>query len=65
MTKEELRALIHAAVEEKLFEMLGDPDEELEIWKAVRERLARQKRAVAAGERGRPLEDVVRELKLE
>lgn len=65
MTKEELRFLIEAAIEEKLVELLGDPDEGLALKKAVRERLARQRQAVAAGERGRPIGQVVRELGLE
>lgn len=65
MTKEELREMIETSIEQKLLEMLGDPDEGLEIKKSVRDRLLRQKEAVAAGERGEPFEDVVRRLGLE
>ncbi len=65
MTKEELRELIETSIEQKLLEILGDPDEGLEIRKSVRDRLLRQKKAVAAGERGEPFEDVVRRLGLE
>ena len=65
MTKGELRGMIEASVERKLLELLGDPDEGLPIRKAVRERLLRQQQAVSAGERGEPLEDVVRRLGLE
>ncbi len=65
MTKEELREMIETSIEQKLLEMLGDPDEGLEIKKSVRDRLLRQKKAVAAGERGEPFEDVVRRLGLE
>ena len=69
MTKEEfielIGAVIEATVEQKLIEILGDPDEELEIREAVRDRLLRQRQAVAAGEQGLPLEDVVRQLGLE
>ncbi len=65
MSKDELKELIDSAIEEKLLELLGDPDEGLELRKSVRERLLRQKRAVAAGERGEPFEDVVRRLGLE
>lgn len=64
MTKDELREVIESVVEQKLLEMLGDPDEGLPIRKSVRERLLRQKQAVAAGERGEPLVDVVRRLGL-
>ena len=59
MSREELKEIIALTVEQKLLELLGDPDEGLEIRKSVRERLLRQKKAVAAGERGEPFEDVV------
>lgn len=65
MTQDELREMIETSIEQKLLELLGDPDEGLEIRKAVRDRLLRQKKAVAAGERGQPFEDVVRRLGLE
>ena len=59
MSKDELREMIEASIEQELLEMLGDPDEGLEIRKSVRTRLSRQRKAVAEGERGEPLEDVV------
>ena len=65
MSKEELKEMIELTIEQKLLELLGDPDEGLEIRKSVRERLLRQKKAVAAGERGEPFEDVARRLGLE
>jgi hypothetical protein len=65
MTKEELIAIIETSIEQKLLEILGDPDEGLEIKKSVRDRLLHQRKAVAAGERGEPFEDVVRRLGLE
>ena len=69
MTREELREMISDAVEtaleQKLLEILGDPDEALELRKALRNRLLRQQRAVASGERGRPFEDVVQQLGFE
>ena len=64
MTADELKQLVGLAVEEKLIELLGDPDEGLVLRESVRKRLLRQKRAVAKGERGELLEDVVRRLKL-
>ncbi|MEJ2210081.1 MAG: hypothetical protein P8129_13720 [Anaerolineae bacterium] len=60
-----LESVVEETVERKLIEILGDPDEGLEIRSEVRERLLRQRSDVARGERGRPLEDVVRELGLE
>jgi hypothetical protein len=65
MTKDDLRKMIEKTVEEKLLELLGDPDEGLPMRKAVRDRLLRQKRAVAAGERGEPFEKAVRRLRRE
>jgi len=65
MTKEELREMIETIIEEKLLELLGDPDEGLPIRKSVRERLLYQKEAVASGERGEPFEEVIRRLGLE
>lgn len=65
MTKVELEELIGAVVEQKLVELLGDPDEGLPLKKALQERLARQMAAVAAGERGERLEDVTRNLGLD
>jgi hypothetical protein len=69
MTKEELREMIERAVEtaleNKLLEILNDSDQGLEIRKTLRKRLLGQQKAVAAGERGRPLEEVVEQLGLE
>ena len=65
MTKDELKDIIAITVETKLLELLGDPDEGLEIKKSVRERLLRQKKAVAAGKRGELLENVIRRIELD
>ena len=65
MSRDELREMIEVTLEQKLLELLGDPDEGLEIRGSVRERLLRQQKAVATGERGEPFEDVVRRLGLE
>lgn len=56
MTKDELQEVIGAVVEEKLLELLGDPDEGLSLRKAVHDRLVRQMAAVDHGERGERLE---------
>jgi hypothetical protein len=64
MTADELKRLVGLAVEEKLIELLGDPDEGSVLRESLRKRLLQQKRAVAKGERGELLEDVVRRLKL-
>lgn len=59
MTKDELREMIETIIEQKLLELLGDPDEGLPVRKAVRDRLLRQKQTVAQGERGELLEDPI------
>lgn len=63
--KEMLEAVVQTTVEEKLLEILGDPDEGLELREAVRDRLIRQRQAVAEGQYGQSLEDVARELGLD
>ena len=63
MTATELRQLVSSVVEEKLMQLLGDPDEGLVLRENVRKRLLRQKRAVSKGERGESLETVARRLK--
>ena len=69
MTKDELsqmiQAAVEAAVEQKLLELLGDPDDGLELQQALRERLLRQQQAVAAAHRGEALNDIARQLGLE
>jgi hypothetical protein len=64
MTKEQLREMIGETVEEKLIELLGDPDDGLVVKRALRARLLRQRRKVAGGERGESLDDVSRKLGL-
>ncbi len=64
MSGKELRELVGAAVEQKIVELLGDPDAGLELRENVCQRLLRQRQAVAKGERGQSLETVIRRLKL-
>jgi len=65
MTKDELIEVIDTVVEQKLLELLGDPEKGLPIRKSVRDRLLRQKQAVSKGERGEPFADVVRRFGLD
>ena len=65
MTKGELQEMLETVVEQKLLDLLGDPDKGLAIRESVRDRLLRQQRAVTLGERGEPFNDVVRRLGLE
>ena len=62
LTTDELREIIGAVVEEKLKEILGDPDDGLELSLEVRERLQQQKETVERGERGEDLKEVAKRL---
>ncbi len=52
ISKKELTQVVSNVVEQKLLELLGDPDEGLELKESVRRRLIRQQKAVAKGKRG-------------
>ncbi len=58
MSVVELRELIDELVEEKLEELLGDPDEGLTIRPEVRAQLLRQMERVKHGDYGIPLADI-------
>jgi len=62
LSTDELREIIGSVVEQKLKEMLGDPDEGFEIRAEVQNRLLRQKKNVANGERGEELDEAVKRL---
>jgi hypothetical protein len=64
MTKHELKEIIESTVEKKLIELLGDPDQGLVLRKALKERLSRQQKLVAAGERGESLTAIAKRLGL-
>ncbi len=61
MTKNEFKQLLSSLIEEKLAEIIGDPDEGLPIRKRLRDRLARQKLLVSGGEYGLPFEKALKE----
>lgn len=64
MTKSELKEIIESTVEKKLLQLLGDPDEGRALKKTLRDRLLRQRRAVAGGERGESLTAITKRLGL-
>jgi len=64
MTKKELAQMLSNVVEQKLVELLGDPDEGLELKASLRKRLIRQKKAVAKGERGEDFSETRKRLGL-
>jgi hypothetical protein len=60
MTPKELGEMISNIVEQKLLEVLGDPEEGLEINPVLHKRLVRQLKAVEKGERGKPMKEVMK-----
>ncbi len=64
MTKHELKEIIESTVEQKLLELLGDPDQGLVLKKTVKDRLLRQRKAVVSGQRGESLAVIVKRLGL-
>ena len=61
MTKSEFKQLLSSLIEEKLPELVGDPDEGLPIRKSLRDRLLRQKALVDRGDYGLPFEKALKE----
>ena len=64
ISKTELATMIDRAVEKKLLELLGDPDEKLILKKSLRLRLLRQRKAIAKGQRGEDFNRLVAKLGL-
>ena len=64
MAKHELKEIIESTVEQKLLELLGNPEEGLVLKKTVKNRLLRQRKAVTSGQRGESLAVIVKRLGL-
>ncbi|MBC8511366.1 MAG: hypothetical protein H8D32_00100 [Dehalococcoidia bacterium] len=62
MSIEELKDLVAAVVEQKLAEILGDPDWGMELKEEVKERLRVTSKAEAEGRRGIPAAEVARKI---
>ena len=65
LTVDELKHIIQEAMEQKLSEMLGDPDEGLELREEIKARLRRSLETERRGARGIPAQEVVAQLDLE
>ena len=61
LTIPQLEALVEDVIERKLIELLGDPDQGLELKPSVKARLRRSLSAVKRGERGVPAKQVAKE----
>lgn len=59
MSETEFRSLLGEVVEQKLAELIHDPEEGLAFTPEVQARLERQLQRVEAGERGVPLADLL------
>ncbi len=65
LTVAELKELIEQTVEQKLMELLGDPDASLELREEVKARLKRSLARERKGIRGIPAAEVAKKLGLE
>jgi len=65
LTVEQLKTLIQDAVEEKLQELIGDPDRGLELREEVKDRLRASLAAMQQGEKVIPIEEVARQAGLD
>ena len=64
LTVPQLEALIESVIERKLIELLGDPDQGLELKPSIKAKLRRSLASVKRGERGIPAKKVAKELGL-
>ena len=65
LTVDELTQLVQEAVEQKLIEMLGDPDEGLELREEIRARLRSSLEAEQSGVQPIPAQEIAARLDLE
>ena len=64
-TLEQLITLIDERIQEKLEEILGDPDEGLELTDEAKAKIEESLAALERGEKTVPLEDVAKEMGIE
>jgi hypothetical protein len=62
VSKQKFTSIIANVVEQKLIELIGDPDDGLTMKQNLRKRLLKQKRSVEKGERGTDLSSVRKHL---
>ena len=65
LTVEQFKSLIQEAIEEKLEELISDPDIGLELREEIKERLRSSLAARQRGEKGIPIEEVARQAGLD
>ena len=65
LTVEQLKSLIEETIEEKLEELIGDPDTGLELREEIKERLRSSLAARQHGEKSIPIDEVARQAGLD
>lgn len=65
LTVEQFKKLVQEAIEEKLAEIIGDPDLGLELREEIKERLRNSLAARQRGEKGIPIDEVARQAGLD
>jgi CRP-like cAMP-binding protein len=65
LTVEQFRNLVQEAIEEKLEEIIGDPDLGLELREEIKERLRSSLAAMQGGQKGIPVDEVARQAGLD
>jgi len=65
LTVEQFKNLVQEAIEEKLAEIIGDPDLGLELREEIKERLRNSLAARQRGEKGIPIDEVARQAGLD
>jgi signal recognition particle GTPase len=65
LTVEQFKGLIQEAIEEKLEELVGDPDLGLELREEIEERLRSSLAARQNGQKGVPIDEVARQAGLD
>jgi signal recognition particle GTPase len=65
LTLEEFKNLVQEAIEEKLEDIIGDPDLGLELREEIKERLRNSLAARQRGEKGIPMDEVARQAGLD
>lgn len=65
ITGEELTALVKNIVDERIIELIGDPEDDLEVKDELKERLIAQRKEADNGDYGIPFDEVLKRLELE
>lgn len=64
ITSEELTAMVKSIVDERIIELIGDPEDKYELKDDIKARLLIQRKEVERGDRGVLLDEVIKSLEL-